>query len=175
MTVLVRAARPADAAAIAVVHVASWRAAYHGIVASSFLDALDVRARAAVWAERLTDPAQALHTLVAESGGDVVGLATAGPSRDDDAPAGTAEIQAIYVAPDSWGSGAGRALMTAAIDVLVTTEPRFTAVTLWVLRDNAPARRFYEAAGFAPDGATMTVTLGDADLLSIRLCRALTR
>jgi RimJ/RimL family protein N-acetyltransferase len=25
---------------------------------------------------------------------------------------------------------------------------------LWVLRDNTRARRFYERAGFAPDGAT---------------------
>jgi len=27
-------------------------------------------------------------------------------------------------------------------------------VVLWVLRDNSRARRFYERAGFAPDGVT---------------------
>ena len=30
----------------------------------------------------------------------------------------------------------------------------YRSITLWVLRDNQRARRFYERAGFAPDGAT---------------------
>ena len=38
----------------------------------------------------------------------------------------------------------------------------YSSVTLWVLRDNRRARRFYERAGFAPDGATNVLTrLGD--------------
>jgi RimJ/RimL family protein N-acetyltransferase len=29
----------------------------------------------------------------------------------------------------------------------------YTSITLWVLEANARARRFYQRAGFAPDGA----------------------
>jgi RimJ/RimL family protein N-acetyltransferase len=35
-----------------------------------------------------------------------------------------------------------------------TRAARYQSVVLWVLKDNTRARRFYERAGFAPDGAT---------------------
>jgi RimJ/RimL family protein N-acetyltransferase len=41
--------------------------------------------------------------------------------------------------------------MTAALGL--PTELGYLQVTLWVLDGNARARRFYEAAGFHPDGA----------------------
>ena len=45
----------------------------------------------------------------------------------------------------------------------------FSSITLWVLRDNRRARRFYERAGFAPDGATHVLTrLGDVPELRYR-------
>ena len=34
----------------------------------------------------------------------------------------------------------------------------YSSIALWVLRDNRRARRFYERAGFAPDGATNVLT-----------------
>ena len=169
--IAVRPAGPDDAATIARLHVDSWRATYRGIVDDAYLDALDVRARSAVWDERLADPAPAMRTLVAETDGRVVGFATTGPSRDDDAAPRTAEVQAIYVTPDAWGTGAGRALMNAAIDVLGGAYDR---VTLWVLQDNTSARRFYERAGFTADGATTTARIGDADLPEVRYARNLT-
>jgi RimJ/RimL family protein N-acetyltransferase len=41
-----------------------------------------------------------------------------------------------------------------------------------VLRDNQRARRFYERAGFAPDGATNVLT-GLGDVLELRYRRTL--
>ena len=38
-------------------------------------------------------------------------------------------------------------------------ERRFKTLTLWVLEDNPRARRFYEAVGFTPDGATKSEKL----------------
>ena len=43
----------------------------------------------------------------------------------------------------------------------------YSSITLWVLRDNRRARRFYERAGFAPDGATNVLT-GLGDVLELR-------
>ena len=34
----------------------------------------------------------------------------------------------------------------------------YLSIALWVLRDNRRARRFYERAGFVPDGATNVLT-----------------
>lgn len=171
--IAVRAARPADAAAIARVHVASWQAAYRGIVPDAYLDGLDVQDRTGMWSQRLADPAPPMRTLVAEVGADIVGFVTYGPSRDDDAPPETAEIQAIYVDPGAWGAGVGLALMSAAVEALGPAESACSRITLWVLRDNTSARRFYETAGFAADGATTTVTIGDVDLAEVRYARDL--
>jgi RimJ/RimL family protein N-acetyltransferase len=44
-----------------------------------------------------------------------------------------------------------------------------------VLRTNARARRFYEKAGWAPDGTTKTDTIGDGtvELVEVRYRRTL--
>jgi ribosomal protein S18 acetylase RimI-like enzyme len=64
----------------------------------------------------------------------------------------TGELYTLYVAPAHWSTGAGRALTDAALDGL--RDAGYQRVVLWTLTDNARARRFYDKAGFAPDGAT---------------------
>lgn len=155
---LVRPIVAADVDAVARLHVAVWQAAYRGLLPAAFLDAISVERRAAMWrqiVERRAPPA-----LVAEQDGRIVGFVVGGRSRDEDAHVGvTAEIMAIYVAPDRWRSGAGAQLMQAALAVL--RNQGFHEVTLWVLRDNTRARRFYELAGFTPDGGEKVDAQGD--------------
>ncbi len=45
----------------------------------------------------------------------------------------------------------------------------FTRVILWVLEDNAPARRFYEAAGLTPDGERHVYDFAGAAAPEIRM------
>lgn len=155
---LVRPIVAADVDAVARLHVAVWQAAYRGLLPDAFLDAISIERRAAMWrqiVERHASPA-----LVAEQDGRIVGFVVGGRSRDEDAHVGvTAEITAIYVAPDRWNSGAGAQLMQAALAVL--RNQGFQEVTLWVLRDNERARRFYELAGFEPDGGEKVDAQGD--------------
>ena len=61
-------------------------------------------------------------------------------------------MYAVYVAPAHWSTGAGRALTDAALDGLRAAGYR--RVVLWTLTENDRARRFYDKAGFASDGAT---------------------
>ena len=56
----------------------------------------------------------------------------------------------IYVLPIHWGQGGGRLLMDEAVRSLALAE--FREASLWVLATNARARRFYDAAGWSPDG-----------------------
>jgi GNAT superfamily N-acetyltransferase len=74
------------------------------------------------------------------------------PSRDADATPTDCEVAALYVEPDRWRRGIGRALMRAALDK--ATGDGYESVTLWVFEQNTPGRGFYEAFGFKPDGQT---------------------
>jgi GNAT superfamily N-acetyltransferase len=80
-------------------------------------------------------------------------------------------VTSVYVRPDTWGAGAGRALMAAALEAL--RGQGFRDATLWVLRDNPRARRFYAAAGWAEDGATRDDVVGGASVTEVRYRRPL--
>jgi hypothetical protein len=69
----VHSAGAADAAEIARVHVASWRAAYRGIVPDRFLDGLDTGERERSWRQALTDQQGEQLTLCAHIGNELGG------------------------------------------------------------------------------------------------------
>src|SRR5690625_962599 len=151
----VRPASEEDAAAIANVHVASWKGAYRGILPDSLLSSLSVERRAQAWRANLRRPEN--NTFVALDGaGTVVGFASLEGSRDSDASKDTGEITTIYVIPDKWGHGYGRVLMEVVCNA--ARNRGFADLTLWVLEENVRARQFYEKAGFTLDGATKTET-----------------
>ena len=164
--VTVRPARIQDGPLIARMRAASWRAAYDGIIPAGILAHLTAPAavaREAAWRSRHLPRG----LLIAESagpggsGGEPAGFAAVGPQRGADgrpgpapgqAEPGTAraELYAIYVVPQHWSTGAGRALMEAALDW--ASAARYEEICLWVLAENARARRFYERAGFTRTG-----------------------
>ncbi|HKZ05331.1 MAG TPA: GNAT family N-acetyltransferase [Methylomirabilota bacterium] len=159
-------ATPEDVRGIASVQVRAWRAAYAGIVPAAFLDALSVDEREARWRRNLAE--LEAETWVAASDGEVVGWATIGGCRDADATPALGELWAIYVSPDSWRGGVGRALWEHGRARLASTG--CTEAVVWVLADNVPARRFYAALGFAPaPDLTKTIEIGGAPLREVRL------
>lgn len=62
------------------------------------------------------------------------------------------EIYGFYLHPDHWRSGLADELMDASIGALV--EDGWASARLWVLAENARARRFYERQGWRGDGET---------------------
>jgi GNAT superfamily N-acetyltransferase len=95
-----------------------------------------------------------LRTWVAELDGWIVGFASTGPTEDEDVEPGTMELFTLYLVRDVLGTGVGRSLFERAVDDL--RERGFTRGTLWVLEANELGRRFYEKAGWEPDGAVTT-------------------
>lgn len=140
---LVRPARRDDAAAIADIHVETWQAAYEHVFGAERL--AGIGDRRAQWDERLAEARPGSQTFVAEDAGRVRGFVSVGDSRDEP---GKGELYAIYVLPEAWGSGAGPALMSTALEEL----RGYSSATLWVLEDNPRARRFYEREGWILDG-----------------------
>jgi len=150
-TVRVRPADVSDARSIAEVTLAAWRAAYRGILPDELLNLLRIEPREIAWSELLGGEGGAPPVWVAESGGTVQGFVSCGPARDEDVPLPASEVYALYVRPESWRRGIGRALLETALDHCLETGA--TTDVLWVLEANARARDFYEAMGWAPDGA----------------------
>jgi len=172
----------ADVEAVSAVRVHGWQTAYRGLMPQAYLDAMSVAAdaeRRRSWFGRRSPE---VTDLVAEREGALVGWASVGPARDPDiapgaeelpAPRPTAgELLALYVAPELIGTGVGRALLAAG-----TADARakgFHTMYLWVVRGNTRARRFYERAGFVPDGAQETHEVGGRSVPEVRYRRRLT-
>lgn len=170
--VTVRPAELEDAASIAVVHVRTWQDAYRGLMPQDYLDNQSVERRREVWQRILTETDwPRTGAFVAENGDGVIGFAHVGPARDADASEDVGEVDSIYVLASAWGTGAGRALMTAAVSTL--RDARFREATLWVLDTNVRARRFYETAGWAVDGIERTEELGGFPVREVRYRRPL--
>ena len=140
----VRHANESDASAIARVRAESWRVAYRGIVPDAFLNGMDIAGWADVYRRLLENSPEKMASLVAEADAKVVGMAAAGPNRDDDTPYSD-ELFMIYLAPGYWRRGIGQKLMQAITTWLIGQG--MTSMIVWVLAENWPARRFYEALG----------------------------
>ena len=149
--VRIRPAEPADAHQIAEVHVRGWQWGYRDLLPADVLDSLSVERREQGWVEILSSLPSGATVFVALEADRIVGFAGVGPSRDDDAPEAAGELSSLYIEEEVAGTGAGRALMDAAITFARSSGYR--ELTLWVLERNARARRFYEAGGLRPDGS----------------------
>jgi ribosomal protein S18 acetylase RimI-like enzyme len=160
--VTVRAAALADAPAIAAVHVAGWEGAYRGMVPDEEIDRRTVAWRTEMWEGILqaTVDGNRPWVAVAQRDGATIGFASMSLRPP------TAEITAIYVDPAVWRSGAGTALMDAAL--ARATASGCADVTLWVLEPNLRARAFYERCEFAHDGGRQNEGDGWRDELRMR-------
>ena len=154
-----REAKQDDAAAIAGIHVRSWRVAYRGIVPDAILDGFSIPKRTGFWANALRHAAfesgQTNRIWVVEEAGTVAGFATTRRCPDDDVPQGTGELHSIYLAPEAWSRQLGTILLRAAVDDL--HERGFDPLVLWVIEANERGRQFYERHGWRPDGARQPI------------------
>jgi ribosomal protein S18 acetylase RimI-like enzyme len=156
---VLRAATADDAAGIAAVHTQSWQETYSPLVEPGELDRLSVERRAQRWAENLGAGGEA---WVAEVDGAVIGFSSVGGGGHDDRPR-PLELSMLYLLGGYHGTGAGQALLDAAIG----DSPAF----LFVARDNPRAIRFYERNGFAFDGVSEEFALVRTPIVSVRMVR----
>jgi len=158
---VIRPGTPDDAEGVARVQVETWQAAYANALPSEQLQALSVED--AVRRHRTGPPA-----LVAERGEEILGFVDVGSSRD---PGTDGELFAIYVHPEHWGTGVGRALIEAGEAEL--RKLGHEDAILWVLDDNPRARRFYELAGWSLDGAARDIHIFGFDVSEVRYAKSL--
>jgi hypothetical protein len=173
--IAIRRARPADAVAIATVHVAAWRSTYPGILPDTYLAGLSVTRQAAYYeaaihggtgvfvaiasgldlpagsSQRGSSPGGSSQGAGWGSGARIIGFGTAGRARPSSdiggRRLGEGEIETLYVLDDFRERGVGRRLMRVSAAYLA--EAGCHSVFLWVLRDN-PSRWFYQRLGGKP-------------------------
>jgi len=163
----VRAARAPDAAGLARVQVASWRASLAGLVPDAVLAELTSVDAEKQWAERwlsaIVSPPTSrhrVHVAVSSPGAaDPAGFASAGPATDADLwPATDAELYELHVLPSLAGEGHGGRLLHAVADTLV--EDGFHTAYTWALSADEERLSFLESAGWAPDGSHSNLDMG---------------
>jgi ribosomal protein S18 acetylase RimI-like enzyme len=171
--VVLRSMTPADAALVASLHAASWRAAYRGILSDAYLDGPIDADRQATWQTRLCDDRSRAFGVIAEVAGMPQGFVYAIPDED---PSHGTLIDNLHVLPTARGLGLGRALMCVVAEAL-PAHATSSALHLHVYEANHAARAFYahlggrEVARFTksqPDGrvhSELLVTWPDARLL----------
>src|SRR5215831_12466698 len=115
----IREAHETDIAAIATVHVASWRSTYRGLVPDEYLDGLSVPDRERRWREVFSTVGGAHCIFVAEDPGlGIIGFADGGSSRDGVGGL-DGELYAIYLLERSQRRGVGRRLVKAVASRLL--------------------------------------------------------
>jgi ribosomal protein S18 acetylase RimI-like enzyme len=168
----IRDARPSDAVRLAEIHATSWQAAYRGLLAEAFLEGHTPTSRLEWWKSRLARVPPRWAVLVVEDQGVVAGFVSIGHCDDDDLRSETAgELYAMYVDPAGWDQGFGRGLLMAAEDRFQADG--YSRASLWVLRDNRRARRFYEVGGWMVDGAERRMVIGLDSVTAVRYEKSL--
>ncbi len=137
--ITIRPARTTDAAKLADVFACSWRHAYTGIIPHAALSHA-IRNRSERWWTRSLERSRYLVLDVLDQTAGYIGF---GPSRQQSDAEG--EIYELYLAPLYQGLGFGEHLFEAARGTL--DHDGLRGLVVWVLRDNDPARNFYENRG----------------------------
>ena len=138
-------AGPGDAAALAQVHVQSWRETYRGLLPAQYLERMSEAAHAKRWRRQLANARASEVVLTAEGPGGLTAYCAGAILAQGE---GEAEIFTLYLLKAVQGAGLGRRLFEMAARVLEARGAR--ALTVWVLKRNQHAGGFYAHMGGVP-------------------------
>lgn len=155
--------------AVGALHQRSRVAAYSSFLSADALAEPTPEAMGRYWTERVTWEGADHRMTVAERDGRLVGFSYLGP--DDEGDPATGLLNAIHLEPDERGRGTGRALMVDALDAMRARG--WSRAALWVLRENATARRFYERGGWTATGEQRDDVIGTTVVPQLRYARSL--
>lgn len=144
VTIEIRRARPADAAALAATHDDAWLGSYRGIIPGTELEKL-VQRRGPTWWDGAIRKGSRVSLFC--FGDTLAGYANYGRNRARSLPY-DGEIYELYMRPEFQGLGFGRRLFQAARRDLAQSGMK--SLVVWALADNEAALDFYRAMGGRP-------------------------
>ena len=159
MAFLIRLADVADAETIAAI--------YRPYVEESRISFEEKAPDAAEMARRMTGDMPGFHPwFVAEEEGTVLGYAASSPFRTRPAYRWTVEI-GVYLAPEAYGRGVGRALLSALLGLL--ERQGYVAAIGAIALPNEPSVALHEKLGFTYAGAYRQVGFKMGEWLDVGL------
>lgn len=162
---MIRPAKQTDACALGEIYCKGWQQGYAGLMPQFFLDAL-TPANCAPKPDHIAPD----RRLIAEVNDKAVGTITFGKGRDaDDDNSG--EVYSLYVLPEVWRTGQGRALFLNAVEAL--NAAGYREVYLWTLQDNVRARLFFEGVGMTATGKRRELEIAGVYLPELQYCISL--
>lgn len=163
MDYVLRQATPEDAEAVVLMHTRAHEECYRHLLSPAFFAARRKAIPERVDRRRAYLDVAEPRIIALDANNEIVGLADAGPGRDEDGPVAL-ELYSIYLLGRAQGKGLG----TALLNVAVGESPAY----LWVLEDNARAQAFYRKHGFRPDGKRSLLPPEWETMPEIRMVRA---
>lgn len=145
-----------DARILGEIHSQSWEVAYKGIVPDEILSSITSERRQKYFEMALAEGLE--EDAIIFNDGKAAGLITIGKCRDSDKDESYGEIWGIYLLPECWNRGIGSKLINWGLNELA--KRNYKRGTLWVLKDNLNARKFYEKIGFEHDGTIKEISIG---------------
>jgi lincosamide nucleotidyltransferase A/C/D/E len=162
--VAVRSATVDDVPAACIIRMRSWRAAYTGLMPQPVIDALDIGTMWSTWRASVQHPTSPSTRLFV--GGPPSAVHAYAWVRPDDGSRTAAQVGALYSDPTAWGTKAGWTVLSTAVAFL--RGQGFDDLTLWMLKGNERARRFYDRAGWAPVGEEQTTQTPAGSYVEVR-------
>lgn len=157
----VRRAVAGDADAIASVQAQALQLSYAPLFPADATAAFDEAAAAAGWAAAIASPPSPRHKVfVALGSAGVAGFAASAPATDVDLDdERDAELLVLHVSPDHQREGHGSRLMAAVADH--ARDDGFFRLVCWVFAADDPMRLFLRDNGWAADGSTRDLDVGE--------------
>lgn len=150
-----------DLFAVSNVYEQSWKYAYRGIIPQAYLDSIP----AGRWASGIAR--ENMKSLLLLENQCIIGTAAICKSRWEEYP-DFGEIVSIYLLPEFMGRGYGAALFRRCTEELHAQG--YDKILLWVLEENARARRFYEKNGFVCAEVYREDSIGGKALREVLYC-----
>lgn len=147
-TVVLRPAKPDDAAILARIHHQVWVECYAHLAPPRAVATLTEGHRLKAWQRLLAGQDPLCRLAVVDQ--HPIGFVCFGTPSDLVFGA-SGEVRHLYLLPGLRGLGAGRQLLTSALQSL--SQDGFSSAALAVVEENRAARAFYAAAGGTEEGA----------------------
>jgi len=158
-----RKATHKDIHTIAALHTISWQENYRGAFSDYYLDNEVLPNRIKVWQERLQNPSENQHVIIAEENGKLLGFVCAYFNEDN--TYGT-YLDNLHVGAKAKGKGIGSKLMEKLVEEVIKCNGK--SMYLWVLEDNNDAITFYTNLNGKSIDKVLADDIGDADFIKIR-------
>jgi ribosomal protein S18 acetylase RimI-like enzyme len=145
LALMVRTARPEDAADLARIYIESWHDTYAGIVPHALLAAMSLKGHTGRWLTTIkgAERNQGVVLVAEDPNCGIIGLCSLGAARDKSVGF-EGEVYTLYVDPSFLGQGVGRALLAGAFQTL--KDRKLRSCIIWAHAKNN-ACFFYEAMG----------------------------